>query len=256
MGQMSENKFECSAKYGIRKQELYNGKVAVAIKFVQQVLIPFDILLFMAGIPFILHTISKFEGDLPIPHMTAILIWVLLMGCTVAYTQMVLYEAGHKPNELMSLIHFEIHGKSGQAVSRKDFREMKRQDIGLYHRLPYAALHEPDVTDAFYICRFMKKGCIRYYAIHGKYETDGMYTEGNLYIRAVYYNNGWIYDPFQMKQFQESDFCRICCAEQLASYSYNEAKMLLGVDIIMKHEVLVAKLYALECMDSMDEANS
>lgn len=123
---------------------------------------------------------------------------------------------------LYKFLYFNIYAKKGKALTRKDFKKLKKVHRPFY-RYFYdgKAINECYFT-SFFLLKLLQKGKMQFLAVR---DYDPSWRENcDYHMHVVYVNNGYIFDTDSYLQFPYDKYISLMDAKEFKSFSFEDVK--------------------------------
>lgn len=141
---------------------------------------------------------------------------IILIKCPKAVTEFSM--------ALSEKIYFKFVTIKGEAVSKKDFVALKKENYNIYYAISTGLCQGYCYSISFVLLKFLQQGHIEWWAVEcfDKETNDGLpYT-----MHAIYVNNGWAFDTFCARQLKVDSLMKIYKAKRYKIYYLSDIENL------------------------------
>ena len=121
---------------------------------------------------------------------------------------------------LAEKIYFLVCTTRGKALSKEDFKNIKRLNEKLYECIEGQMCIGYCYKTCFDICKTLGKGAIEFIAVKQISPNDE--EKGDFTIHVLYVNNGWAFDTFSVRQFSIENLHEIYKAKIYKTFSFDD----------------------------------
>ena len=153
-------------------------------------------------------------------ELFALIVIIIFSICTKKFSE-VLIEISETLSEKM---YFAICTKKGKALSKKDFKIIKKYDEILYEYISKQDCRTYCYETCFRMCKVLKKGEIEFVAIKALQlnQMDINNAGKEFAMHALYINNGWVFDSYNVRQYRVAKIHQIYGAKVYRKFTFEE----------------------------------